>query len=466
MDKCIYGVAAAAMLMPTLVVAAPKGDKPNVIIIFTDDQGYQDLGCFNSPKIKTPNIDKLASEGLRLTSFYVSASVSSASRAGLMTGRLNTKNGVKGALFPGDKGLASSEVTLAEALKEAGYATGVFGKWHLGDTEGYLPKDQGFDTFFGLPYSNDMYIGSTHKFADDALFRVGYTLERAEADQKLTATKALVKANRPAIIDKVPLFSGDKIVEYPCDQSTLTRRYIDRAMSFIREHKDEPFFAYITPNMPHIPLFASEQFRGKSEGGLYGDCVEEIDWNVGRLLKMLDDEGLRENTLVIFATDNGPWINLKNRSLAGYADPLKGGKFSQYEGGVRTPCIVRFPRVTKAGSVSDNIVASIDLFPTIMHYAGVDEIDHEIDGVNVAKLFKSPKKVVRDEYLYVRGGKPYGVRKGDWIYLPESGAYKPATKIGAELFNITNDIGEDDNLYSKYPEKVAELEAVLKKYSE
>lgn len=343
--------------------------KPNIVIIFTDDQGYQDLGCYGSPLIQTPAIDGMAREGLKLTDFYVSASVSSASRAGLLTGRLNTRNGVKGVFFPESEGMPSEEITLAEALKEQGYATGCFGKWHLGDLKGHLPTDQGFDKYFGIPYSNDMYIGPSQKFASNAVFREGYTLSEAKADQDFVRNAP----NRATIKKKLnsvsPLFEGDEIIEYPCDQSTTTRRYFDKAIEFVGQNKEKPFFVYITPSMPHIPLFASEQFRGKSKRGLYGDVVEEIDWNVGRFLNYLDQQGLAESTLVIFASDNGPWLGYKEDS--GSADPLRGGKFSYYEGGVRVPCILRWKGTIPAGVTSDAIIASIDLFPTIMHYARV-----------------------------------------------------------------------------------------------
>ena len=342
--------------------------KPNIVIIFTDDQGYQDLGCYGSPLIQTPAIDGMAREGLKLTDFYVSASVSSASRAGLLTGRLNTRNGVKGVFFPESEGMPSEEITLAEALKEQGYATGCFGKWHLGDLKGHLPTDQGFDKYFGIPYSNDMYIGPSQKFASNAVFRDGYTLSEAKADQDFVRNAPNRATIKKRLNSVSPLFEGDEIIEYPCDQSTTTRRYFDKAIEFVGQNKEKPFFVYITPSMPHIPLFASEQFRGKSKRGLYGDVVEEIDWNVGRFLNYLDQQGLAESTLVIFASDNGPWLGYKEDS--GSADPLRGGKFSYYEGGVRVPCILRWKGTIPAGVTSDAIIASIDLFPTIMHYAG------------------------------------------------------------------------------------------------
>ena len=436
--------------------------KPNVVIIFTDDQGYQDLGCYGSPLIQTPSIDRMAKDGLKLTDFYVSASVSSASRAGLLTGRLNTKNGVKGVFFPESAGMPSEEITLAEALKEQGYTTGCFGKWQLGDLKGHLPTDQGFDYYYGIPYSNDMYIAPSQQFASDAIFREGYTLVKAKEDQEFvrTSSRAAVKKR---LNNASPLFEGDRIIEYPCDQSTTTRRYFDHAIDFVEQHnKQQPFFLYITPSMPHVPLFVSEQFRGKSKRGLYGDAVEEIDWNVGRFLDYLDTKGLAENTLVIFASDNGPWLSFKEEG--GSADPLRGGKFSYYEGGVRVPCIIRWKGVVPAGVTSDAIIASIDLFPTIMHYAGSHSFRQEIDGINVSSFFENPSLRLRDEYVYVKSGQVYGIRKGDWVYLPKTGNSKFKEGDVPELFNLKQDVGESDNLAQKYPDKVKELQELMQKY--
>ena len=436
--------------------------KPNVVIIFTDDQGYQDLGCYGSPLIQTPSIDGMAREGLKLTDFYVSASVSSASRAGLLTGRLNTRNGVKGVFFPESEGMPSEEITLAEALKEQDYATGCFGKWHLGDLKGHLPTDQGFDKYFGIPYSNDMYIGPSQKFASNAVFREGYTLSEAKADQDFVRNAPNRATIKKRLNSVSPLFEGDEIIEYPCDQSTTTRRYFDKAIEFVGQNKEKPFFVYITPSMPHIPLFASEQFRGKSKRGLYGDVVEEIDWNVGRFLDYLDQQGLAENTLVIFASDNGPWLGYKEDS--GSADPLRGGKFSYYEGGVRVPCILRWKGTIPAGVTSDAIIASIDLFPTIMHYVGCKSFRQEIDGVDISSFLKNPSLRLRDEYVYVRGGEVHGIRKGDWAYLPKTGNSKFKEGDVPELFNLKRDIGETNNLHLEYPEKVKELQEVMQLY--
>ena len=436
--------------------------RPNIVIIFTDDQGYQDLGCYGSPLIQTPAIDGMAREGLKLTDFYVSASVSSASRAGLLTGRLNTRNGVKGVFFPESEGMPSEEITLAEALKEQGYATGCFGKWHLGDLKGHLPTDQGFDKYFGIPYSNDMYIGPSQKFASNAVFREGYTLSEAKADQDFVRNAPNRATIKKRLNSVSPLFEGDEIIEYPCDQSTTTRRYFDKAIEFVGQNKEKPFFVYITPSMPHIPLFASEQFRGKSKRGLYGDVVEEIDWNVGRFLDYLDQQGLAESTLVIFASDNGPWLGYKENS--GSADPLRGGKFSYYEGGVRVPCILRWKGTIPAGVTSDAIIASIDLFPTIMHYAGCRSFRQKIDGVDISSFLENPSLRLRDEYVYVKGGEVHGIRKGDWAYLPKTGNSKFKEGDVPELFNLKRDIGETNNLHLEYPEKVKELQEVMQLY--
>ncbi|MFI3259614.1 MAG: sulfatase-like hydrolase/transferase [Rikenellaceae bacterium] len=459
-----------ATLLGSLVVSSPtvtaaktkakKSAKPNVVIIFTDDQGFGDLGCFGSPNIKTPNIDKMADEGLKLTSFYVSASVSSASRAALLTGRLNIHNGVTGVFFPNATGMSTNEVTMAEALKGQGYTTACIGKWHLGDIDGNLPLDQGFDEYFGIPYSNDMYIGSTHTFAESIEWREGFDLAKAQEHQEI----AKVKQNAiKKIRNFPPLFEGDEIVEFPCDQATTTRRYFDRAIEFIERCRSnkEPFFAYITPAMPHYPLFASEEFEGRSERGLYGDVVEEIDYNVGRLIDYLDKSKLSKNTIFIFASDNGPSLNYKE--LGGSAGPFRDGKFSIYEGGVRVPFVVKWDGVIPAGSSSDSIVASIDLFPTIMHYAGVDYSSLGIDGIESSSFFENPTKGLRDEYLYIFNGKILGIRKGDWAYLPYTGS-KKNNRNTPELFNLKEDISQSNNIHDQFPEKVAELDALMQSY--
>ncbi len=442
----------------TSLMAKPK--QPNVIIIMADDQGYQDLGCYDSPLIKTPVIDKMATEGMRLTDFYQSASVSSASRAGLLTGRLNSRNGVPKVYFPNENGIPTDEITIAHSLKECGYATACFGKWHLGDAPECMALNKGFDEYFGIPYSNDMYISPLIPISENVDLREGYTLEQAK-EYQVFAAKSRGQGIKNAQRNKAPLVEGLEVVEYPCDQTTLTRRYFDRAIEFAKKSKeaDQPFFAYVTPAMPHYPLFASDQFLGTSERGLYGDCVEEIDWNIGRLLEALDREGLSESTIVIYTSDNGP--SLGHKEEGGCALPLRDGKFRHYEGGVRVPFIIKWEGVIPEGVVSDAVVRSVDLFPTIMHYAGVDKFTQKLDGQNISKFLENPKKTKGlDEYVYVKDGRVVGVRKGDWIYLPFSGAVLSAEKAKPELFNIKANISEDENLIETYPEKRAELHAL------
>lgn len=436
--------------------------KPNVIIIMTDDQGYQDLSCYGSPLIKTPNIDKMAGEGIKLTDYYVSCSVSSASRAGLMTGKMNNHNGVTGVFWPDEDGLPLEEITLAESLKEQGYATACFGKWHLGDTKKHLPTERGFDEYFGIPYSHDMYIGAGHILSDRIVFREGFNMERTKNAQAFIREHKLKEIKENNLKDLSPLFEGREVVEYPCDHSTLTRRYFDKAIDFIDRNSENPFFIYLTPNLPHTPLAASEDFLNVSDRGLYGDAVEEIDWNVGRLLSYLDKKKLSENTLVVFTSDNGPW--LEKGEDGGSALPLRDGKFSQYEGGVRTPCIIRWKGHVPEGVVSESMFENIDWFPTIMSLAGVSKLNHKVDGINQVDFLKNPSLNLRDEYLYVKNGQIRGIRKGDWVYLPYSGNDKRKKNIIPELFNIKKDLEEQENLHSVNVDKVEELKKLLERY--
>lgn len=450
------------LTIPFVAGAATLKAQPNVIIIMSDDQGYQDLGCYGSPLIKTPVLDKMATEGLRLTDFYQSASVSSASRAGLLTGRYNFRNGVPAVYFPNENGLSTDEITIAKALKGVGYATACIGKWHLGDAAQHMPLNHGFDEYFGIPYSNDMYISPLIPISKDVNLRDGYTLEVAYEQQEISA-KGRTIAIKSGLRNKAPLVEGGEVVEFPCDQATLTHRYFDRAIDFIKRSKDQelPFFAYITPAMPHDPLFASDQFLGTSDRGLYGDCVEEIDWNIGRLLDMLESEGLMDNTIVIFTSDNGP--SLGHKDHGGTALPLRDGKFRHYDGGMRVPFIIRWDGVIPSGVVSDAVVRSIDLFPTIMHYAGVENIKQHIDGKNLAKFLENPKKSKGlDEYVYVKDAKIVGVRKGDWIYLPYTGLVVENRQ--PELFNIKENIAEDKNMIDSNPKKLAEMKALYESY--
>jgi arylsulfatase A len=454
-------IAISALGLNVQACAAKKTEspttKPNVIIIFTDDQGYQDLGCYGSPKIKTPHIDKMAEGGIRFTDFYVSSSVCTPSRASLLTGKYSFGNGVGGVVFPDRKALDPEQITLAEVLKTAGYATACYGKWHLGDLDENLPGNQGFDEYFGVPYSNDMFIGASHKFADSVHFCNGYTLEKAKEDQQF------IKENyndRKKIADRgikelVPLFESNKIVEYPANQATLTQRYFDRAIKFVKNNNDKPFFIYLTPAMPHVPLFASEQFKNKSERGLYGDVIEEIDWHVGELVQYLEKNKLDKNTIIIFTSDNGPWLGYGDH--AGNAEPLRDGKFTNYEGGVRVPCVMYWPGHWDSGKVSSEIVSTVDFFPTIAHYAGVKH--NSVHGMDISSHLENTKnKLSRDYVLYTNNTNLFGIRKGDWKYLPYSGdRFAEKGKSAPQLFNLRDDVSEKTNLYDSRPDIVKML---------
>ncbi len=445
-----------SLLSPLFVCAHQK---PNVIIIFTDDQGYNDLGCYGSDLISTPNIDAMAQRGVRFTDFYVSSAVSSASRAGLLTGRYNSRNSVTSVFWPGDDGMNSEEITLAEALKDVGYSTACFGKWHLGDTEGHMPVDQGFDQYYGIPYSNDMFLAPHMQLSDDVVLREGFTREMVLSDQNFADTTQLAAWRIAIELNyRTPLVDGHQVVEFPCDQSTLTYRYFDRAISFIDSNEDRPFFVYITPAMPHWPLSASKDFKGRSRRGSYGDAVEEIDWNVGRLLKHLDEMGLAENTLVILSSDNGPWL-IKGDE-AGSARPLRDGKSTCYEGGVRVPCIMQWPGVIPEGGESQSIMTSIDIFPTIMHYAGCQK-EYDIDGVDASRLLEDPLVSIRNTHVYIKFGEMVGVRKGDWVYLPWSGVKYPAKDAAPELFNVREDISQSDNQYLSNPKCARKMQRLF-----
>ena len=295
--------ASVCLFLAAVPLCAAPPTPPNVIIIMADDQGYQDLGCFGSPKIKTPHIDRMAKEGMRFTDFYSGASVCTPSRAALLTGCYASRVGNLGVLFPRDnRGLNPSEITLAELLKTKGYATACIGKWHLGHHKEFLPTSQGFDSYYGVPYSNDMTIDPKQPLADDIVLREGVTMEMLKDHTKKNL---------------VPLMRDDKIVEYPADQSTLTKRYTEEAIHFIKSNREKPFFIYLPHSMPHIPVYASPEFEGKSEIGLYGDSIEELDWSTGRILDTLRELQLDRNTLVVYTSDNGPWKLAKDSWVKG-----------------------------------------------------------------------------------------------------------------------------------------------------
>ncbi len=446
---------AAVLATPTWASAAKSARKPNFIIIFTDDQGYQDIGVFGSPLIATPNLDRMAAEGMRFTDFYSAASVCSPSRAALLTGCYPPRIGITSVLFPRNtNGLNPREVTIADMLGKQGYATACVGKWHVGHQPEFLPTRQGFDSYFGIPYSNDMTIDPKAAIADDATFREGMTREEATAGKP--------KRNW------VPLMRNEKIVEYPADQTTLTKRYTAEAIGFITANKDKPFFLYLPHTMPHIPLFSSERFKGKSKRGPYGDTIEEIDWCVGEVLKTLKSLGLDENTLVVYTSDNGPWKLSNGRG--GCADPLRGFKFQTYEGGMREPTIMRWPSRVPAKSVCGEIAGTIDLLPTFAALAGCKPpTDRVIDGKDITPLLTGAAgaKSPHEAYYYYRGSRLEAIRMGKWKYRASGGRRKkgpPAPKIVGELYDLQADISESTNLAEKNPDVVERLIKQMKAF--
>lgn len=416
--------------------AVPQAEKPNLVLIFVDDLGYGDLGCYGHPSIRTPNLDLMAAEGLRFTDFYSAAPVCTPSRAALLTGRYAVRSGMasdkRRVLFPNSGGgLPDGEMTAAEALKARGYATAIVGKWHLGHLPPYLPTRHGFDSFFGLPYSNDM--------------------------DRLAAPKP-GEGNWTQY--NVALMRNEEIVERPAVQTTLTRRYTEEAVKVIRSNREKPFFLYLAHSMPHVPLFASDEAAGKSARGLYGDVVEEVDWSVGQVLAALRAEGLDRKTLVVFTSDNGPWLIMKENG--GSAGLLQEGKGSTWEGGMRVPGIFWWPGKIAAGGVTSQIGCAPDLFATCLKLGGADVPgDRPIDGVDLSPLLFGAKQGPRQEMIYYRDTTAYAIRKGPWkMHVTTRSAYgkdAPVNHDAPLLFNLAVDPGEKFNVAAKHPEVIAEL---------
>lgn len=367
---------------------------PNIVIILADDLGYGDLGSYGASGFETPNLDKLASQGTRFTNFYAAQAVCSASRAGLMTGCYPNRIGISGALMPWSKvGLNSEETTIAELLKPMGYATSIVGKWHLCQQEEFLPLQHGFDEYYGLPYSNDMwpvnYDGNPITDSND--FKIKYPVLH------------LIEGNKKS----QPIYNLD-------DMTALTTLYTEKAVKFIQTQRDKPFFLYLAHSMPHVPLAVSEKFKGKSKQGLFGDVIMELDWSVGEVMKALDENGLSENTIVIFTSDNGPWLSMGNH--AGSTGGLREGKGTSYEGGQREPCIVRWPGHTPPGTVCSKVSATIDIFPTLAAITGAALPAKQIDGVDISALWNGNFKAEpRDVFYYYYGRNNLeAIRMGKW----------------------------------------------------
>ncbi|MEM9281289.1 MAG: sulfatase [Verrucomicrobiota bacterium] len=439
-------VTVAVVFSSAQASARPK----NFVIILTDDQGWGDLSCYGSETIETPHLDRMAAEGLRTTSCYVASSVCSPSRAALLTGRMPKRVGVPNVLFPNSTtGLPPEEITIAEMLKEQGYATAVIGKWHLGHQAQYMPMNQGFDSFFGLPYSNDMSIAKEFDISPDIQFNEGYTMEKLEEDRVRYLT------HYRDLKDIMPLMRDNTVIEYPVDQKTLIRLYTEEAINFIEENREQPFFLYLPHTMPHKPHFVEEAFEGSSGAGIFGDIVQHIDWSVGEVLSAIKDNGIAGETLVFFCSDNGPIPE-------GSAGPMKGNKFSTFEGGMRTPGIFWAPGTVLPGMVSDEIISTLDLFPTIAHYAGVNvPEDRTYDGYNLSDLLEgNTAESPREEIFYYGANTELinGIRVGDWKYqLWGEHPRQRKQDQPPKLYNVSKDIGETNNVIDQYPEIAEKL---------
>ena len=424
-------------------------EQPNFIIIFTDDQGYNDLSCFGSKTISTPNIDRLASEGRKFTSFYVPCSVCSPSRAALLTGcypkRLEMHRHV---LFPRTSyGLHPEERTIADHLKTIGYATACVGKWHLGHHRQLLPRAQGFDSYYGIPYSNDM----NHPF--NQRLNKGLGSDALWADQSTAVTHW-----------NTPLYENEEIVELPVDQRTVTRRYTDRAIAFIKANRDKPFFLYLPHSMPHIPLYVPDDVYDPEVKNAYKCVIEHIDAEVGRLVDTVRELSLEKKTYIIYTSDNGPWLQFKNHG--GSADPLRAGKGTTFEGGQRVPCVMWAPGRIPGGTTTDAFTSTLDLLPTIASIVRKPlPNDRKIDGLDITSALNSDRTPRNELVYYSAGGDLNGLRQGKWKYLSVKPRQKKL-KEGEEppepknyLFDLVNDIGEQNNLFASNPDIVAKLKS-------
>ncbi len=465
LNVCMQLLAALAILISSssFKTPPPAGNKqatPNVVIIFMDDMGYGDPNFNGGGHYKTPSLNKLAADGMRFTNFYVAQAVCSASRSALLTGCYPTRIGINGALDDRSQiALNPSEITIAEMLKASGYKTGMVGKWHLGNMEPYMPVNQGFDEYFGLPYSNDMWP-------------VHYD------GTPLTDTN-----NRRARYPKLPLYESNKLVRTINtldDQDQLTTLYTERAVRFIRENKSRPFFLYLAHSMVHVPLAVSSKFRGKSGAGLFGDVMEEVDWSVGEVMKALKENGIADNTVVIFTSDNGPWLTFGNH--AGNTGGLREGKGTAWDGGLKVPCVMKWPGKIAAGSICTNLATTMDVLPTLAALCKAKLPENKIDGVDIEDLmFGKPNANPRQEFAYYYDRNSLkAVRKGQWklVFPCVSQTYGKPGAIGYNafpgkyssdsvhlaLYDLSTDPGEDRDVKAAFPDVVKELSAIADKY--
>lgn len=428
------GLSAGALAFNTSAGAAETGKRPpNFVVIFTDDLGYGDLACYGHPTIRTPNLDQMARDGLRMTSFYVAASVCSPSRAALLTGRYPLRCGMPGNTGPGSENhLPESELTIANLLKDEGYRTIAVGKWHLGHQRPELfPVGRGFDAWYGLPYSNDM-------------------------------RRPFVQSDEP-----LKLYRNNEPIEFPVNQETLTERYTEEAVRFIKDAGNEPFFLYLAHSMPHLPVHTSENFQGTSEAGRYGDVIETLDWSAGRIRETLREQGIEEDTLVIFTSDNGPWHDLPDRMLqegnerwhTGSPGLLRGAKGTTYEGGMRVPMIAVWPGHIPAGTTSGELATTMDFLPTFVHAAGGETpSDRTLDGRDIMTLLEGEDVSPHEDFYYFRSDQLEGIREGDWKLR------KAGDDAEVELYHLARDPAEQYSVADQNPETVAELLAKMETF--
>ncbi len=440
-----------AFLFLTLLLAAAcaHAASPNIVVIFIDDMGYADIGPFGAKGYATPNLDQMAKDGTKFTNFHVAQPVCSASRAAILTGCYPNRIGIHGALGPQSRnGISDKETTIADMLKQQGYATCAVGKWHLGHHQQFLPTRHGFDEFLGLPYSNDMW-----PFHPEA---------------------------KKGVYPKLTMFENEKVIDEevtPEDQAQLTTKYTERAVDFIQRSKDKPFFLYLAHSMCHVPLFVSDKFKGKSQRGLFGDVIMEIDWSVGQVMKTLKDNGLTDNTLVVFTSDNGPWLSYGDH--AGSAEPLREGKGTCFEGGVRVPCLMQWPGKIPAGTANDHMLMSIDLLPTFAGLTGAKLPMRKIDGLDVWPILSGQPDAQNPHAFYAfwyETNQLQSIVSGDgqWkLQLPHTyrsmegqapgkggipGKYKQVKLNQAELYQLTDNVGEDKDVAAAHPEILSKLQ--------